>query len=277
MVGSFDYLEERLAKMDTEKTMFQVYIDEQGEKRVHYLGYFYENDDGLKLVEYTGFDVPFADIHSLGLLDYETENGDFLGGQQYITDFLQEATEDSFNVIKNYFRDETVVFLHKDHQFEDLPCGCYAASIFTLKELQNLYEKQLEAQLPEPIPEKAREAADQYGLYAAHPDVLKHQEELLFCYENRIGLIDFDCWTHYEDLLGEKITYDEYCAIDSQFDYDVLDVEPGDKEVKKFKRELKEFRESISVDVVIGNAKDVADEHNGNIKSNKEKSTELDM
>lgn len=56
----------------------------------------------------------------------------------------------------------------------------------------------------------------------------EHAEELIYCYVQGHSLIDFDFWTHYETLLGEKISYDAYVYIDSKFDGDPLEIQKED-------------------------------------------------
>lgn len=56
----------------------------------------------------------------------------------------------------------------------------------------------------------------------------EHAAALVYCYENHIDLLDFDFWTQYESLLGDKITFDEYMHIDSLYDGDPLDLKAED-------------------------------------------------
>ena len=58
--------------------------------------------------------------------------------------------------------------------------------------------------------------------------VREHAAELIFCYENKKTLIDFDFWCQYETLLKENMTYDEYVALDGMYEDDPLDIEPND-------------------------------------------------
>ena len=70
-----------------------------------------------------------------------------------------------------------------------------------------------------------------------------HANKLIYCSENKKDLIDFDFWVRYELLLGEKITWEEYVAIDNTLDGDPHDVELSHKRtINKFKARLEEFR-----------------------------------
>lgn len=75
-----------------------------------------------------------------------------------------------------------------------------------------------------------------------------HADKLIYCYEHKKDLIDFDFWVQYEALVGEKISWDEYLAIDGQFDGDPHDVEPENVEiVAEFKKSLLEYRQGKDV------------------------------
>lgn len=70
-----------------------------------------------------------------------------------------------------------------------------------------------------------------------------HANKLIYCYENKKDLIDFDFWVRYELLLGEKLAWDEYVAIDNKFDGDPHDVELSNKRtINTFRTSLKRFR-----------------------------------
>ena len=72
-----------------------------------------------------------------------------------------------------------------------------------------------------------------------------HANKLVYISENKKDLLDFDFWVRYELLLGEKITWDEYIAIDNKFDGDPHDIEFSNKRIiNKFKTALKHYRES---------------------------------
>lgn len=52
--------------------------------------------------------------------------------------------------------------------------------------------------------------------------VFAHAEELIYCHQNRKGIIDFDFWTQYETLLRSKMTFEEYIYVDSCYDEDPM-------------------------------------------------------
>lgn len=58
--------------------------------------------------------------------------------------------------------------------------------------------------------------------------IREHAAELICCYENSKDLLDFDFWTHYETLLGDKLTWDEYVALDEMYGEDPLDIKETD-------------------------------------------------
>lgn len=147
----FEYLSEEFACLDSEKTMFEVYKDSEGEKKIHYLGYFYESDEGLRLQEYTGFEASLSEVLDEGIFEYETNRADEFGGQQYITYYDGKETADAFQVINEYFVNEILIFLCKDHQFMDLPVGKYALSIHSLHELCEMYNRSVDKGIDEVI------------------------------------------------------------------------------------------------------------------------------
>ena len=76
--------------------------------------------------------------------------------------------------------------------------------------------------------------------------VKNHARELIYCFEHGKTLPDFDFWTRYEELCEEKLTYDEYVAIDSCFDGDPHEIEPSNTNaISKFKENLKNYRDSV--------------------------------
>lgn len=75
-----------------------------------------------------------------------------------------------------------------------------------------------------------------------------HADKLIYCYENKKDLIDFDFWVQYEALIGEKITWDEYIAIDREFDGDPHDIESSDVEaIAGFKKSLVVYRQGKDI------------------------------
>lgn len=70
-----------------------------------------------------------------------------------------------------------------------------------------------------------------------------HANKLIYIAEHNKDLLDFDFWVRYELLLGEKITWDEYTAIDNLLDGDPHDVSVFDKRtIKIFTEKLAEVR-----------------------------------
>ncbi|MBQ1237148.1 MAG: hypothetical protein IIX70_02535, partial [Oscillospiraceae bacterium] len=73
--------------------------------------------------------------------------------------------------------------------------------------------------------------------------VRQHAEELVFCHKNNIDYSDFDFWTRYETLLGKKISFGEYSAIERHFHGDPIDIAPHDTAtIHKLKGYLEGFR-----------------------------------
>ena len=53
--------------------------------------------------------------------------------------------------------------------------------------------------------------------------VLNHKEELISCMKAKADLIDFDCLTTLEDIIGNKVSYKEYSTIDKMFQNTILE------------------------------------------------------
>lgn len=67
----------------------------------------------------------------------------------------------------------------------------------------------------------------------------KHQKEFIYCWKNNKSILDFDCWTYYEELLNETITFEEYYHLDVNRDYDIHEVTVSDNdEISDLKQEL---------------------------------------
>lgn len=80
--------------------------------------------------------------------------------------------------------------------------------------------------------------------YSKFPPI--YANKVIYCYENKKDLIDFDSWVRYEELCNEPMmTFDEYKTFDSSFDGDPHDVKESDLEVvSSFKKKLTVYRES---------------------------------
>lgn len=91
-----------------------------------------------------------------------------------------------------------------------------------------------------------------------HEATRKHADEFIYCYENGKELIDLDFWCDYQDLLGDKITYDEYVAIDKHLDGAPCDYTQEDVEVVSLlKGKLAEYRsKGKGLDSVLENAEE---------------------
>ena len=59
----------------------------------------------------------------------------------------------------------------------------------------------------------------------------EHAEELVYCFENQKSLLDYDCWTHYESILGDKLSFQEYIYVDSRLNEDPLELTPQDLDI----------------------------------------------
>lgn len=90
--------------------------------------------------------------------------------------------------------------------------------------------------------------------------LFSHADKLISCYERgeHLDLIDVDCWVRYEELLGERLDFDEYCALNSAFDDDPHDIEITDNVmISRFKEILNSSRSAAeieSVDTLLENA-----------------------
>lgn len=83
----------------------------------------------------------------------------------------------------------------------------------------------------------------EFGVNVENDFVKAHAEELVYCYENQKGLVDFDFWTQYEELLDEKISFEEYTAIDKTYGGDPQDIEEQDVEIiSNLKVTLNDYR-----------------------------------
>lgn len=98
--------------------------------------------------------------------------------------------------------------------------------------------------------QKSYEAAVKFYNEGANTDidndfVKRYGRELIFCYANRKPLIDFVFWTQYEKICNEKMTYDEYVAVDRLYAGDPFDIIETDREViSEIERNLNDYRAS---------------------------------
>lgn len=87
----------------------------------------------------------------------------------------------------------------------------------------------LELSLPEGFYRAVDHFSDALGVDIHNGFVRQHAEELVFCHKNNIDFADFDYWTRYQVLLGEKISYGDYTALDHHFHRDPNDIAVKDK------------------------------------------------
>ena len=82
--------------------------------------------------------------------------------------------------------------------------------------------------------------------------VKKHADEYIYGYQHCKDLIDIDFWCRYEELLGEKITWDEYVELDNYVDGSPEDISSDDGMVMKALRDrLATFRKRNRVDALL--------------------------
>ena len=82
------------------------------------------------------------------------------------------------------------------------------------------------------------------GVDITNEFVQKHADEYIYCYENDKDLIDLDFWCDYQELLDEKIIYDEYMAIDEYLDGSPSEYSKDDAETIELLRDkLEEYRD----------------------------------
>lgn len=101
-----------------------------------------------------------------------------------------------------------------------------------------------------PEQEKYKAALEHFnqkaGVNIENDFVKNHGRELIFCYENNKSLVDFDFWTKYETLCGEKMKFDEYLAVDALYDGDPHDIKENDTQtISEIKDNLKNYRDSV--------------------------------
>lgn len=89
------------------------------------------------------------------------------------------------------------------------------------EEIRKVAEKALDVKEMDPLHETAlyREAVAYFSVQVSGLNIINdhtsdHAAELIFCYENKKDPFDYYNWTKYEDLLGEKLTWDEFFVVD---------------------------------------------------------------
>lgn len=58
----------------------------------------------------------------------------------------------------------------------------------------------------------------------------EYLSEITYCYENKLDVIDFDCWIHIEGLLDCKMSFDDYLIISKDLD-NIESISKQDEEV----------------------------------------------
>lgn len=115
------------------------------------------------------------------------------------------------------------------------------------------------------------EASSFYNVHLYGTRYENHAAELVYCYQNNKSIEEFDEWVAYQDVLGEKISFDEYKNFDSRWDADILNLNLfNPQEVanvkawyERFKNgELKENENKVNGDVEISNNHREDDERN---------------
>ncbi len=89
----------------------------------------------------------------------------------------------------------------------------------------------------------SKECSDNKNFSIINEFVENHSTELMYCYANKMSIVDFDFWTQYEKLANDTLTWPEYIAVDSKFHCDPCDYDENDKEtVDDIKSILAEYR-----------------------------------
>lgn len=78
-----------------------------------------------------------------------------------------------------------------------------------------------------------------------------HKDKLIYCFQNNLSLdlIDVDFWVQYEWLLDERLSYDEYLAVDGSFDGDPHEIDGSDEKMIGTFREALEKQRGNNVNV----------------------------
>ena len=153
-----------------------------------------------------------------------TENGYINSDQQVYADLhLDEITE------KYLLRCDAWEHEHED----ELPLS--QEMEFMHEEIRKVAQrapKDLEAEQPLHETQLFRDAVAHFnqktGNDIENDFVRQHAAELIFCYENHKDLIDFDFWTHYESLLSDRLSWDEYTSLDRMYGDDPLEIQQND-------------------------------------------------
>ncbi len=93
--------------------------------------------------------------------------------------------------------------------------------------------------------EKAVEyLAGDMDVFACREYLEVNADKVVYVYENHKDFMDLDFWIRFELLLDEKLTYDEFMAVNSRFDGDPFDVKFEDADtISGFRKDLDEYRD----------------------------------
>ncbi|MEE1503108.1 MAG: hypothetical protein UGF89_02540, partial [Acutalibacteraceae bacterium] len=106
--------------------------------------------------------------------------------------------------------------------------------------------------------------------------VKSHADEYVYGYLHCKDLIDIDFWCRYEDLLGEKISWDEYVELDNYVDGSPEDISPEDGMVMKaLKGRLAAFRKQNRVDALLIEINNLHHEVQGVIAYDEDKAEDI--
>lgn len=96
--------------------------------------------------------------------------------------------------------------------------------------------------------------SEEAGIDIKNEFVQKHADEYVYCYLHNKDLIDLDFWCDYQELLDEKITYDEYMAIDEYLDGSPSEYSKDDMEtIELLCEKLQEYRDkNKGVEIEVG-------------------------
>lgn len=112
---------------------------------------------------------------------------------------------------------------------------------------ENRFEWDLHAEPNDDFYDKFDQAVDHFtqksGPYFENDHTKKYASELIFCHLNDRDSYEFSCWTHLQEVLGEKISYDEYAHLDASYNGDPLEIIPyDDSAITGLKEKLNQFR-----------------------------------
>lgn len=74
-----------------------------------------------------------------------------------------------------------------------------------------------------------RQITDDINFSIENENTRECVDELCYCYLNNMSILDFDAWIHFESLLGEKLTYEEYSTLNEAYKDDPFEIELNDE------------------------------------------------